>query len=67
MRKAAFVRRHAMAIAGSALLLAILTSPIVDLSRIDDARGRLNRQQWIRKVIVERLKVEEGNYVPAKG
>jgi hypothetical protein len=56
-----------MAIAGSALLLAILTSPIVDLSRIDDARGRLNRQQWIRKVIVERLKVEEGNYVPAKG
>jgi hypothetical protein len=34
------------------------------LDRLDDARGRLNRQQWIRKVIVERLKVEEGDYAP---
>jgi hypothetical protein len=32
MRKAAFVRRHVAAVAGRVLLLAILTSPIVDQS-----------------------------------
>ena len=34
-----------------------ISTKILDM--IDDARGRLNRQQWIRKVIVERLQVEE--------
>ena len=30
------------------------------LDRLDDARGRLNRQQWIRRVIVAAL--EEATY-----
>jgi hypothetical protein len=60
MRKAALVRRHVTAVAGRVLLTAVLTSPIVDLSRLDEARGRLNRQQWIRVAIVEKLQ-REGN------
>jgi hypothetical protein len=47
MRKAALFRLYVAVNAGSVLLLAILTSLIVDLSRLDEDRGRLNRQQWI--------------------
>jgi metal-responsive CopG/Arc/MetJ family transcriptional regulator len=36
------------------------------LDRLDDVRGRLNRQQWIRKVILDRLDWEEGNYRPVR-
>lgn len=35
-----------------------LALPADVLEALDEARGRLNRQQWIRKVVVERLQAE---------